>query len=76
MTLEICPSCNGVLGRDCWNPEECAAIAADAAQQQDDHALVAFLVEALRQIDACMDCGPKPSEIARAAIALATREPT
>lgn len=24
--LETCPSCYGVIGRDCWNPGECAEI--------------------------------------------------
>lgn len=25
--MPICPSCNGILGRDCFNPQECAWIA-------------------------------------------------
>lgn len=32
MIGEICPSCNGVIGRDCWNPGECAIISADMAR--------------------------------------------
>lgn len=31
---ESCPSCGGALGRDCWNPGECAMITADMASQQ------------------------------------------
>lgn len=27
----ICQSCNGVIGRDCFNPEECMAITQDQA---------------------------------------------
>jgi len=27
----ICQSCNGVVGRDCFNPEECMAITQDQA---------------------------------------------
>lgn len=26
-----CPSCNGVIGRDCFNPQECMAITQDQA---------------------------------------------
>lgn len=32
--LDICPSCHGVIGRDCWNPAECATISQDIAAQQ------------------------------------------
>lgn len=37
--MAICPSCEGVIGRDCFNPEECMwitqqqASSAEAAQQ-------------------------------------------
>ena len=24
--MVCCPSCGGVIGRDCWNPQECAWI--------------------------------------------------
>lgn len=36
-----CPACGGVVGRDCFNPEECMAITRDMAdryQQQHDAA--------------------------------------
>lgn len=26
--MNNCPACGGVIGRDCWNPQECAAITA------------------------------------------------
>ena len=29
----ICPSCGGIVGRDCFNPEECAAIGHAQEQQ-------------------------------------------
>jgi len=29
-----CPSCGGVVGRDCFNPEECAWISQQMAAQQ------------------------------------------
>lgn len=29
-----CPSCGGVIGRDCFNPQECAEITADMANRQ------------------------------------------
>jgi hypothetical protein len=32
-SLDICPSCYGVIGRDCWNPGECAAITQDIQRQ-------------------------------------------
>lgn len=35
--MEVCPSCNGVIGRDCWNPAECATITQDMAAQQPDY---------------------------------------
>jgi hypothetical protein len=25
----ICPGCGGIVGRDCWNPEECEWISRD-----------------------------------------------
>ncbi|HEY6731959.1 MAG TPA: hypothetical protein VI039_13165 [Solirubrobacterales bacterium] len=31
--MGTCPSCGGVLGRDCFNPEECATISACTASQ-------------------------------------------
>ena len=31
----ICPGCNGVMGRDCFNTEECQAIARDKAAMYD-----------------------------------------
>jgi hypothetical protein len=30
----ICPGCGGVLGRDCFNAQDCQAIAQDMARQQ------------------------------------------
>lgn len=31
-----CQSCGGVLGRDCFNPQECAEITADMARRTDE----------------------------------------
>jgi len=31
----ICPGCNGIIGRDCYNPDECQAIARDKAAFYD-----------------------------------------
>lgn len=38
MSIRNCPGCGGILGRDCFNTEECQEIAADIAarQQQED----------------------------------------
>jgi hypothetical protein len=34
----VCPSCGGIVGRDCFNPVECASISEMQAQQHDrDH---------------------------------------
>jgi hypothetical protein len=32
--VSTCPSCGGIIGRDCWNPQECASITADMHRQQ------------------------------------------
>lgn len=32
----ICPGCGGIVGRDCWNPQECEAITRDMAQRYQD----------------------------------------
>jgi hypothetical protein len=34
--MSTCPSCNGVIGRDCFNPEECMAITQDQAGRYRD----------------------------------------
>lgn len=35
-----CPGCGGVLGRDCWNPQECEWISRDMeARRYDDEEL-------------------------------------
>lgn len=31
--MSICPSCNGVIGRDCFNPSECMEITQDMAER-------------------------------------------
>lgn len=31
--MSTCPSCGGILGRDCWNPQECAEITAQIWQE-------------------------------------------
>lgn len=31
--MRTCPSCGGVIGRDCFNPEECAWIEQQQSQQ-------------------------------------------
>jgi hypothetical protein len=35
MKMAICNSCGGVIGRDCFNPEECAWISLQQQQEQD-----------------------------------------
>lgn len=32
----MCPACNGIVGRDCFNPEECMAITQDQAARFRD----------------------------------------
>jgi hypothetical protein len=32
--MSTCPSCGGILGRDCWNPQECAQITAQMRQEE------------------------------------------
>lgn len=31
--MSTCPGCGGVVGRDCWNPQECAWITRDMAER-------------------------------------------
>ncbi len=31
--MNLCPSCGGVLGRDCFNPQECALISQQQIEQ-------------------------------------------
>lgn len=49
--MERCQSCGGELGRDCWNPQECAEITAQMAQQQSctERQALDELHEGLRQ---------------------------
>lgn len=35
--MQTCQSCGGVLGRDCFNPQECAAITRQMQQQACPH---------------------------------------
>ncbi len=32
--MSLCPSCGGVLGRDCYNPTECAQISLQSDQYE------------------------------------------
>lgn len=34
--MTTCPACNGVIGRDCFNPEECMQITQDQAMRYRD----------------------------------------
>lgn len=31
--MSACQSCGGIIGRDCWNPQECAEITSSMASQ-------------------------------------------
>lgn len=46
--MTTCPSCGGIIGRDCFNPSECAAITQDMAarasvRENDNSAYVSLL---------------------------------
>lgn len=47
--MERCPSCGGILGRDCFNPVECANITASIYNQDVDdlHRQIEILKHAL-----------------------------
>lgn len=45
----ICQSCNGVIGRDCFNPEECMAITRDKSDRYDS--LEVELRDAMHRIE-------------------------
>jgi len=49
--LECCLSCGGVIGRDCWNPEECAQItqAMNQAAENDELATARAEIADLRE---------------------------
>lgn len=41
--MRHCPSCGGIVGRDCFNPVECAQISEQQATQHDqDHYRIGF----------------------------------
>lgn len=52
--MSVCQACGGVIGRDCWNPRECAEITDQMGQEdwqaraQAAEALVSDLLEALK----------------------------
>ncbi len=35
--MSVCHSCNGLIGRDCWNPQECAEITERMAMDAERH---------------------------------------
>lgn len=52
--MALCPSCGGVVGRDCFNTQECAWITAQMERQGDDKS-VAALQAAKEAIDFASD---------------------
>jgi len=46
----ICNACNGIVGRDCFNPQECEQIAMSQMQEEMDHN------NALQHIKSCEKC--------------------
>lgn len=49
--MATCNSCGGVIGRDCFNPEECAWIThQQEIQQQQKHYLLKKRVDELEKI--------------------------
>lgn len=38
MRTSCCPACGGLIGRDCFNPQECMEIVQDQAATCDDYA--------------------------------------
>lgn len=53
--MSRCPSCGGILGRDCFNPIECAQITAS----MNDEQIVQPYAGALRE---CKKCQQKLTE--------------
>lgn len=56
-----CPSCGGVIGRDCFNTQECATIAEQMNQPVDNITIIALktAMEAIEFADKEFDC-PRP----------------
>lgn len=56
----ICPSCGGVVGRDCFNPEECMWITQQMAaeyqrMQQEQHAEMYYIERARAEYEAKLE---------------------
>lgn len=60
--MALCPSCGGIIGRDCFNTQECAWITAQINNQSNDSITIAALQAAKEAIDFAekeFDC-PQP----------------
>lgn len=49
--MSICPSCGGVLGKDCFNPVECAQISASMHNQCQTCETLLNEINYLRDVD-------------------------
>ena len=73
-----CQSCGGVLGRDCFNPQECAEITADMARRAYEPVTVAAgfgdLLQELRDEMSNLFAGGVPSNDLPELLSAAVRE--
>lgn len=57
--MGLCPSCGGVLGRDCFNPVDCAVISAQLVQEANrprpQHPLVAERDQLRQQVEGLLE---------------------
>ena len=55
--MSICPSCDGVIGRDCFNPSECAWIGEqqerNAQRERDEY--VRSLEQRIKQLESKLE---------------------
>jgi hypothetical protein len=47
----ICPGCGGVVGRDCWNPQECEWISRDMAARHAAQSEVEPLLQRIHDLE-------------------------
>ena len=50
--MNTCPGCGGVVGQDCWNPQECEWISRDMAARQSAQYEVEPLYQRIAELEA------------------------
>lgn len=53
--MSTCPSCGGILGRDCFNPQECAWIIQSMQAEMSANQAVRPLEERIKTLEKIID---------------------